>query len=51
MSEGQPSLPPQFGEARDWPFGAAIAMVVIAGMTVALLFYARVLGRQEQFGG
>ncbi len=41
----------QFGEARDWPFGAAIAMVVIAGMTVALLFYARVLGRQEQFGG
>jgi spermidine/putrescine transport system permease protein len=41
----------QFGEARDWPFGAAIAMVLIAGMTVALLFYARVLGRQEQFGG
>jgi spermidine/putrescine transport system permease protein len=41
----------QFGEARDWPFGAAIAMVVIAGMTVALVFYARVLGRQEQFGG
>jgi spermidine/putrescine transport system permease protein len=41
----------QFGEARDWPFGAAIAMVVIGGMTVALLFYARVLGRQEQFGG
>ena len=41
----------QFGEARDWPFGAAIAMVVIGGMTVALLFYARILGRQEQFGG
>jgi spermidine/putrescine transport system permease protein len=41
----------QFGEARDWPFGASIAMVVIAGMTVALLLYARVLGRQEQFGG
>jgi spermidine/putrescine transport system permease protein len=41
----------QFGEARDWPFGAAIAMVVIGGMTVALLLYARVLGRQEQFGG
>jgi spermidine/putrescine transport system permease protein len=41
----------QFGEARDWPFGAAIAMVVIAGMTVVLLLYARVLGRQEQFGG
>jgi spermidine/putrescine transport system permease protein len=41
----------QFGEARDWPFGASIAMVVIGGMTVALLLYARVLGRQEQFGG
>jgi spermidine/putrescine transport system permease protein len=41
----------QFGEARDWPFGAAIAMVLIGGMTVALLLYARVLGRQEQFGG
>jgi spermidine/putrescine transport system permease protein len=41
----------QFGEARDWPFGASIAMVVIGGMTVALLLYARVLGRQEQYGG
>jgi spermidine/putrescine transport system permease protein len=41
----------QFGEARDWPFGAAIAMVVIGGMTVALLLYARLLTRQEQYGG
>ncbi len=41
----------QFGEARDWPFGAAISMVVIGAMTVALLLYARLLGRQEQFGG
>ena len=41
----------QFGEARDWPFGAAIAMVVIGGMTVALMLYARVLGKQEQYGG
>ncbi|HXG76546.1 MAG TPA: ABC transporter permease [Gaiellaceae bacterium] len=41
----------QFGEARDWPFGASIAMVVIGGMTVALLVYARLLSRQESYGG
>jgi len=41
----------QFGEARDWPFGAAIAMVVIGAMTAALLLYARLLGKQEQYGG
>jgi spermidine/putrescine transport system permease protein len=41
----------QFGEARDWPFGAAVAMVVIGGMTLVLLLYARLLGRQEQYGG
>lgn len=41
----------QFGEARDWPFGASIAMVVVGGMTVALLAYARLLSRQESYGG
>ena len=41
----------QFGEARDWPFGASISMVVVAAMTVAMLLYARLLTRQEQFGG
>jgi spermidine/putrescine transport system permease protein len=41
----------QFGEARDWPFGASISMVVVAGMTVALLLYARLLSRQEAYGG
>jgi spermidine/putrescine transport system permease protein len=41
----------QFLEARDWPFGAAIAMVVIGGLTLALLVYARALGKQEQYGG
>jgi spermidine/putrescine transport system permease protein len=40
----------QFLEARDWPFGAAIAMVVIGALTVALLLYARMLGKQEQYG-
>jgi len=40
----------QFLEARDWPFGSAIAMVVVASLTVALLLYARVVGKQEQYG-
>jgi spermidine/putrescine transport system permease protein len=41
----------QFLESRDWPLGSAIAMVVIGALTVALLIYARALGRQEQYGG
>jgi spermidine/putrescine transport system permease protein len=41
----------QFLHARDWPFGAAIAMVVTAGMTVLVLVYARLAGRAEQYGG
>ncbi len=40
----------QFLEARDWPFGSAIAMVVIGALTVALLIYARAIGKQEQYG-
>jgi len=40
----------QFLEARDWPLGSAIAMVVIGALTAALLIYARVLGKQEQYG-
>jgi len=38
----------QFLEARDWPLGSALAMVVIGALTIALLVYARALGRQEQ---
>jgi len=38
----------QFLEARDWPLGAALAMVVIGVLTIVLLAYARALGRQEQ---
>ncbi len=40
----------QFLEARDWPLGSALAMAVIGALTVALLIYARALGRQEQQG-
>jgi spermidine/putrescine transport system permease protein len=39
----------QFLEARDWPLGSAIAMVVIGSLTIVLLVYARALGRREQF--
>jgi spermidine/putrescine transport system permease protein len=38
----------QFLESEDWPLGSAIAMVVIGALTVALVVYARALGRQEQ---
>ena len=41
----------QFLTARDWPFGAAIAMVVIGAMTVAILAFARLASREEQYGG
>ena len=41
----------QFVTSRDWPFGAAIAMVVVGAMTVAVLLYARLARREEQFGG
>jgi ABC-type spermidine/putrescine transport system permease subunit I len=41
----------QFLTSRDWPFGSAIAMVVIASLTIVVLFYARLTRREEQFGG
>jgi spermidine/putrescine transport system permease protein len=41
----------QFGTSRDWPFGAAVAMVLIAAMTVIVLVYARLVSREEQYGG
>jgi spermidine/putrescine transport system permease protein len=40
----------QFLHSRDWPFGAAIAMVVTLGMTMLVLVYARLAGRAEQYG-
>jgi spermidine/putrescine transport system permease protein len=38
----------QFLDSRDWPFGSAIAMFVIAAMTVVVLVYVRILGRGER---
>ena len=41
----------QFGSSRDWPFGSAIAMVLIAAMTIVVLVYSRLVSREEQYGG
>ena len=37
----------QFNEAHDWPFGAAIAMLVIGSMTVVLVLFSRLAARAE----
>ena len=31
----------QFGQARNWPFGAALSMLLLAAVVVVLTFYAR----------
>ena len=40
----------QFLTSRDWPFGSAIAMVVVAAMTVLVLAYAKLAGKQTEYG-
>jgi molybdate transport system permease protein len=37
----------QFSEAHDWPLGSAVAMVVIAGMTIVLVAFSRIAARGE----
>ena len=41
----------QFLTSRDWPFGSAIAMVLILSMTVVVLVYARLVSREEAVHG
>ena len=41
----------EFVDSFNWPFGAAVSMVVIGALTVTLLIYARALSRQEEYGG
>ena len=41
----------EFLDARDPPFGAAMAMVLIAALTIVIVLYAKLAGRQEQYGG
>jgi spermidine/putrescine transport system permease protein len=40
----------QFLTSRDWPLGSAIAMVLIGGMTILVLAYARLGRRAEAYG-
>jgi spermidine/putrescine transport system permease protein len=40
----------EFLSARDWPFGSAIAMVLVGALTVAIVIYNRLLNRAEQYG-
>jgi spermidine/putrescine transport system permease protein len=40
----------QFLTSRDWPFGSAIAMVLILSMTVVVLIYSRLVSREEAYG-
>jgi len=37
----------QFGSGRNWPFGAAQALILMAGVLIALVFYVRNTGRVQ----
>jgi spermidine/putrescine transport system permease protein len=39
----------QFLDSRNWPFGSAIAMAVIALMTIVVLLYVRLLSRSQRY--
>ena len=41
----------QFATARNWPFGAAVAMVLLAFVMINLMIYARVAQRRANIGG
>ncbi len=37
----------QFGQGRNWPLGAALAMTMLVLVVAALVFYIRTVGREE----
>ena len=41
----------QFGQGRNWPLGAALAITLMAMVMVALLYYVRVTGRGRRSHG
>lgn len=41
----------QFGSSRNWPFGSAAALILMAVVMIALLVYVRNAGRQEAAHG
>jgi spermidine/putrescine transport system permease protein len=40
----------QFGTSRDWPFGSALAFILMAVVLIALMFYARSSAAKSQVG-
>ncbi len=40
----------QFGNARNWPFGCAAALILLAMVLVALLYYVRSTGAKQGLG-
>ncbi|ABF63570.1 binding-protein-dependent transport systems inner membrane component [Ruegeria sp. TM1040] len=38
----------QFGQLRNWPLGAALALTLLAVVMVALVFYVRAIGREGE---
>jgi spermidine/putrescine transport system permease protein len=40
----------QFGQGRNWPLGAALALTLLVIVMVALIFYVRAVGREEVRG-
>ena len=40
----------QFLDARDWPFGSTLALLVMAILLVLLVFQSRVLRRSREIG-
>ena len=41
----------QFLSARNWPFGAALGMMVMAAVLILLLYYIRIVTREERQAG
>jgi len=38
----------QFGQGRNWPLGAALALALLVIVLVALVFYLRTIGGDEE---
>lgn len=39
----------QFLSARNWPFGSALGMIVMAAILILLIYYVRLMNREEKF--